>query len=1355
MNSSDRPLSSPWKGLHFYTEEDRDVFFGRGRQVDELLRLIQRDTLTVLFARSGLGKTSLLRAGVIPRLREQGFLPVIVRVDYAPSALPPGEQIVAAALAAAESAHIEVEAPREPGRSPPGEITLWEFFHRHLFWTERNDPVLPALILDQFEEAFTLGRQSARASELLSQVADLAENRTPRSFQARAQAFGARPSFDTRAQVCKLILSLREDYVSKLDLLRASMPAVMRNRFSLAPLDRERGVEVVRLAGGRWVTARVAAEIVAAVAGESRAQEPEAASHPPSKEIEPAYLSVMCDELFRRMVQQGKDSIDSGLLAAERGDIVDGLYRRSFAGLQPSTRAFVEDRLLTATGFRGSVPLAEAQREGIPPGDLERLVDSRLLRFEDWLGTTHVELSHDLLTPIVRTSRDERWAAARAQAEREAERVRQAELAAQLRRTRRRASAAIAGVLLLLGGIGAYFLCFMQTFAAYSRDFTKRDGKYYPLGPLPSKAVQHRQWTLRATREGWLSKDFKKAELVGADGQLSRKGFFIHTYFSFGEEDDRSWKGELPSQHDYVYDNSGNIAFEVASDRFNQMAWGLVYVPHLKHGGGAPRTARATFLGPDGYPQPQGQSQAEYVEISYDQNGYEKELYFTDWKGSPVPGPGDVFGLRMQYDDLGRLIGRTSLDEQHRPTYDRDGAATVAAEYDREGNVVEETVLDIRGEPTLSLSGYHRKSTRYDRWGRETEVRFYGLSDEPTVETKEFGAHHIKYEYDDHGNVTNMKLRDSSDWLMDAKPRDWDFSAHEQRATFDELNRERAVAYFDTIQDKPLTGPEGYHQVHLKYDDRDLVSEVSYFDERGRPVNNTSIGAHSWRTTHDNQGRPAEERFFDTEGRAVATLKGSSTTGSGGGYHIRRNEYDRSGNLVAQSYFDANGKPVADLNFGAYRYEAVFDRFRHRVVALYLDEAGQPINNLQGFHKELSKFNDFGLEFRTRWFDKNGLPAKGPDGVHCVQNTFDGRGLLKRSANYADDAGNLPATDRYGDHEVVNEYNERRQLTRYRVFGLDRRPAEDRYGNHVVFVDYDEHGRETRATKLRADGSSNYERGLGIATVRHAFGREGRTEKACYDAADRLAICPQGYAKALVVYEPDGRMAEFNLGVDGKPAFNPLIGFAIRKTDSRRYGDTVDSYCDVGGELVMGPLGFAERRRHWGDDGRPTPLSEAFFGPDGAPVAGPGGFHRSERSPGSDTLRYFDSQGHKLAKIDATTVTSVIYVDKIAFILLPSALAGVRAGDVLWRYGSWYYPEVLAAEQARGIKPELPPSDAAKAFFSEVERLGEGPVRMTVFRDGRPVEILIPPLSSAGLGVQLRSRLVPISTFQEWKALAD
>ena len=84
---------NPWLGLASFTEETRAYFYGREDEVAELARRVQRKLLTVLFGQSGLGKTSILRAGLVPRLRSQGYCPVYVRIDYSREAPEPAEQI--------------------------------------------------------------------------------------------------------------------------------------------------------------------------------------------------------------------------------------------------------------------------------------------------------------------------------------------------------------------------------------------------------------------------------------------------------------------------------------------------------------------------------------------------------------------------------------------------------------------------------------------------------------------------------------------------------------------------------------------------------------------------------------------------------------------------------------------------------------------------------------------------------------------------------------------------------------------------------------------------------------------------------------------------------------------------------------------------------------------------------------------------------------------------------------------------------------------------------------------------------------------------------------------------------------
>src|SRR5215472_8125455 len=76
----------PWPGLAAYDEASRDFFHGRSKETAELLRLVRLSPIVVVYGKSGLGKTSLLQAGLFPLLRDEHFLPIYLRLDFSADA---------------------------------------------------------------------------------------------------------------------------------------------------------------------------------------------------------------------------------------------------------------------------------------------------------------------------------------------------------------------------------------------------------------------------------------------------------------------------------------------------------------------------------------------------------------------------------------------------------------------------------------------------------------------------------------------------------------------------------------------------------------------------------------------------------------------------------------------------------------------------------------------------------------------------------------------------------------------------------------------------------------------------------------------------------------------------------------------------------------------------------------------------------------------------------------------------------------------------------------------------------------------------------------------------------------------
>ncbi|MDE2461298.1 MAG: hypothetical protein KGL98_08610, partial [Gammaproteobacteria bacterium] len=216
---------NPWLGLFSYTEATKAYFHGRDEEAAELARRVQGKLLTVLFGQSGLGKTSLLRAGLVPRLRNEGYCPVYVRIDYAADSPAPSEQIKQAIFrATAEAGHWT-----RPGSSIEGE-SLWEFLHHRgdLLRDAQGRTLTPLLIFDQFEEVFTLGQADdagkRRASQFLEDLADLVENRAPAALEARLEKDdSAVADFDFTRADYRVLIALREDYLAHLESIKGEM----------------------------------------------------------------------------------------------------------------------------------------------------------------------------------------------------------------------------------------------------------------------------------------------------------------------------------------------------------------------------------------------------------------------------------------------------------------------------------------------------------------------------------------------------------------------------------------------------------------------------------------------------------------------------------------------------------------------------------------------------------------------------------------------------------------------------------------------------------------------------------------------------------------------------------------------------------------------------------------------------------------------------------------------------------------------------------------------------------------------------------------------------------------------------
>ena len=271
------------------------------------------------------------------------------------------------------------------------------------------------LVFDQFEEIFTLGRQTpeqhARTRVLLQQLGELIENRMPPALESELTEHPERmDQFDLLRQNVKIVFTFREDYLAEFEGLKTLIRPIMQNRMRLAPMRGDRAAEAIQQAGAGRLSAAVAARIVRFVGGVAI----DGASPLEEISVEPALLSLVCRELNEQRIARGQTEITADLIQGENTQqIIAQFYSQGFAGLDVRVRYFVEDRLLTAAGYRDSCALENALAEpGVSEEAIQTLVDRRILRREERGGLVRLELIHDVLAIVAKASRDARREAA-------------------------------------------------------------------------------------------------------------------------------------------------------------------------------------------------------------------------------------------------------------------------------------------------------------------------------------------------------------------------------------------------------------------------------------------------------------------------------------------------------------------------------------------------------------------------------------------------------------------------------------------------------------------------------------------------------------------------------------------------------------------------------------------------------------------------------------------------------------------------------------------------------------------------------------------------------------------------------
>ena len=433
-----------YPGLQPFDKGQSTIFFGRDKETKDLFYKICLEKIVVLFGKSGLGKSSLLNAGVSPLLEKNGYLPIRIRFTSGTQASTnPGSENL---LINDFKQEIKGDNYKDNILYDKNAPKIWELIKSVKFnelvdpivnpelWNfletkkggreegsnaEKDFKVTPVFIFDQFEEFFN--HPVLHQQEFMSQLSEALHEETPHRILEWLTS--KEPEDRTKDEVewhkqplVKVVFALRSDKLALMQSVVNHIATVLGNRFelkALIPVQAEQaitGPAAKTDLGPEYIPAfsfekNTLDEIVHELSGESN-------------EIESSQLQIICNHIEQKVISQGGGNsfiVDKNIIEPKVDFplIIENFYETQLSKIEEPenreiARKLIEDDLVI-DGQRDSISKIKLNNTLHISDDLiEELVFARLIREEATSRGIVYELSHDTLIAPVEKSKNRR-----------------------------------------------------------------------------------------------------------------------------------------------------------------------------------------------------------------------------------------------------------------------------------------------------------------------------------------------------------------------------------------------------------------------------------------------------------------------------------------------------------------------------------------------------------------------------------------------------------------------------------------------------------------------------------------------------------------------------------------------------------------------------------------------------------------------------------------------------------------------------------------------------------------------------------------------------------------------------------
>lgn len=898
--------NNPWKGLDIYREGD--IIYGRDEDIRKLSQYVLGYNETVLYGRSGIGKSSLLNAGILPVARIAGFIPIYIRLNHSNE-----ETYFEQIKTAIEKYGVIIQ--------PVGTIKdierplLWELFHRNRFINQENGSIKLLLIFDQFEEIFTLQHNIALRKQFFYQVGSVLNNVMPNELEGTnadlPETFAgqesklktglvmkvrkASPNSNTKFidnNTIHIVFTLREDFLSDFEYFTSAIPSLKQHRYGLRPISKEQAAEIILRPRKGLVAEDVANLIIKKVT-----QRPDFDLDGINEiDVDSAVLSLYMNRLYESHIG---DKITAELVE-EKGDaIIKKFYEKSIEDIDNNKIEYLEDILVNDDNRRENKSLSMVIKS-IGQVCVDKLIARCILRKFVLGRDFKVEFIHDILCPVVKERKEQRQLRIQQEIERkkqeeELKRIRleeeakrkslleeyKKEISKEKERRKQKNRNKILQSQNVLNIRGRQIWdnksfsfsvdntrsnTLQNSSDRFDTDFTKLNSNNEQRGELFLEELLD-----QFVNSDRLSLDFKE--------QQSKDGiscFDIHTCFC---------NGKRKIKHVFFYNTTKSNESETTVDFYTKDGFHGISIDYDKSG----REIRIKYMC-DGFTSVGISS----IDFYYNDEGLPICAKYFDAYDKPCKHCDGNYGVKIEYDEYGNEIKRWFINELGEITHIYNGICGVFSEYDSQDRLISQYFVSETGKRTYDIFGYH--GVRYEYYTKENQTKVYHIDIAGDNINNPEGYCIEERFHNERNLVIEQKYYNDNGTIIDRRDGTFEYSRlvigydiYDRPNLLTLLNKNNEIVkkikykyhpngliakqnFYGTKQSiEPVYNIEnndyislsdnGVFAIKYKYTKHGFLKEISYWNYRDEPVQDNN-GIRSIKCEFDDRGRLCKKEIF-------------------------------------------------------------------------------------------------------------------------------------------------------------------------------------------------------------------------------------------------------------------------------------------------------------------------------------------------------------------------------------------------------------------------------------------------------------------------------------------------------------